>query len=291
MLATFALVAAYHIARHLACRHRSPPCALSAASDNWFVAAREGSVEILEQCLAEGMDVNSKSAAASGSTALHLSASFGHADAVKTLIDADADLDAVAKSGGTTALHSAAFGNRFAIVDLLIDGGADVNAEQADGSTALLEAAAAGHVSVVERLIEAKANPDLGATALPLPTAALKNHTDILTLLLNGGADPNAEEADGSTALLKAAYSGNVVAINLLLAAGADPQPSRDGLTALHYAAIEGHHAAVKALIAGGADVKAEDEGGNTPLRYVLVASEPAKIAHSLLQAGAEFEV
>ena len=262
----------------------------SQSSDSFFVAARENDADTLKQLLEQDdIDLNAKSVAAQGSTALHLAASFGSLDALEVLVDAGANLES--QVNGARPLHLAAFKNENSIVERLLEAGADANAEQEDGSTALLEASAAGHALIVESLLKANADPNRGTVALPLPSAALKNHTEVVELLLRGGADPNAVETDGATALLKAAAAGNVRCVELLLEADANADVSLNGLSALHYAAIEGHLAVVKALIAAGADVTVEDEGGNTPLRYVLAASETAKIAHALLQAGAAFEV
>lgn len=262
----------------------------SQSSDSFFVAARENDADTLKQLLEQDdIDLNAKSVAAQGSTALHLAASFGSLDALEVLVDAGANLES--QVNGARPLHLAAFKNENSIVKRLLEAGADANAEQEDGSTALLEASAAGHALIVDSLLKANADPNRGTVALPLPSAALKNHTEVVELLLRGGADPNALETDGATALLKAAAAGNVRCVELLLEADANADVSLNGLSALHYAAIEGHLDVVKALIAAGADVTVEDEGGNTPLRYVLAASEPAKIAHALLQAGAAFEV
>jgi ankyrin repeat protein len=273
------------------CTSRAPLASAIMAQDAFFVAARENDAESLQRLLGEAdFDVNAQSSAAQGSTALHLAASFGSADALDALLAAGADIEVEVK-GGARPLHLAAFNNRAYIVQRLLAAGADANAAQEDGSTALLEASAAGHAQIVQLLIEAGADPNRGTAVLPLPSAALKNHSDCVQILLDGGADANAAEADGATALLKAAASGNLRCVEQLLAADANPDTSRDGLSALHYASIGSHGAIVKALLAAGADVTVEDEGGNTPLRYVLAASEPAKIAHTLLQAGAAFEI
>ena len=57
-------------------------------------------------------------------------------------------------------------------------------------------------------------------------------------LLLSLGADPNAAtRSGGATALQRAAYTGHVAVVRLLLAAGAAPaQQDGDGQTALHKA-------------------------------------------------------
>ena len=262
---------------------------MSARTPNqWFVAARKGDVDMLEELLSEGTDVNCASFAAKGSTALHLAASFGRIEAARLLIEKGANVKAAA--AGISVLHAAAFKNQTSIVQMLLDAGADPDVEQAqDGSTALLEAAAMGNTAVARALLAAGADPNKGVSAMPLHSAAYKGHADVVELLLAEGADVNASEEDGGTALLKAAAAGNEPSIALLLAAGADANTARASVSALHYAAYGGHMGSVQALLDAGADPTCEDEGGNSALSYALMQSDHARCSHALLKAGAPF--
>src|SRR5450759_4165705 len=74
--------------------------------------------------------------------------------------------------------------------------------------------------------------------------------------LLAHGADVNARDAKGATALMYAAIYGDVEFVNLLLDKGADPNASNDlGINALMWAA--GDLAKVRTLVAHGASVNA----------------------------------
>jgi len=54
-----------------------------------------------------------------------------------------------------------------------------------------------------------------------------------------------------------------------LLAAGAEVEAKNNkGVTALMFAAIGGHAAAIAALLAAGAEVEAKDNGGLTALKF-----------------------
>jgi uncharacterized protein len=112
-----------------------------------------------------------------GFTPLQLAAYFGAPAAAAELIDAGADLDAVAQNPmRIQPLHAAAAGRHANVAALLIDAGADVNAKQSHGWTPLHSAAANGDDDLVARLVAAGADPaatnDDGKTAADVATAS-----------------------------------------------------------------------------------------------------------------------
>ncbi len=178
-------------------------------------------------------------------------------------------------SGGMTPLLYAAREGRIQASRALLDGGADVNERSADKSTPLLVATINGHFDTAMFLLERGANPNLGsgagATALygavnvqwapkvfyPQPSTRLEknSHIDLMKALLDRGADPNAKllkdlwytgynggggslAAAGATAFWRAAHSGDVDAMRLLVSRGANPgMTSANGVTPLLMAA------------------------------------------------------
>ena len=58
-------------------------------------------------------------------------------------------------------------------------------------------------------------------------------------------------------------------------------------MTALHYAAYGGFDEAVEMLLAAGADPAAEDADGASPLQYALSQSGHARAADALLRSSA----
>ena len=87
--------------------------------------------------------------------------------------------------------------------------------------------------------------------------------------LISTGADVNAKNKWGETALMLAAQHGRAEAVKILIEAKADMNAkSESGYTALMLAAMNGRTEAVKALIEAKADVSAKDKGGHTALMF-----------------------
>lgn len=83
--------------------------------------------------------------------------------------------------------------------------------------------------------------------------------------LLACGANINAVDDEGKTALMLAAEKGQVGTVNALLAAGADVNATDDdGDTALMHAADEGNNAVVRLLLDAGADINIRNKEGET---------------------------
>src|SRR5262245_42777216 len=77
------------------------------------------------------------------------------------------------------------------------------------------------------------------------------------------GADPNAADADGSTALHWAIENGDAELTQALLAAGARARvANRHGIAPLHLAAAGGNATIVQRLISAGADANGTTPGG-----------------------------
>jgi ankyrin repeat protein len=70
-----------------------------------------------------------------------------------------------------------------------------------------------------------------------LHDASEGGHAELVTLLVESGADARALKADGRTALRNGAMSGRVAVVEALLALGADPLTrTAEGLTAVDMA-------------------------------------------------------
>lgn len=133
----------------------------------------------------------------------------------------------------------------------------------------------------------AKAADNRGVTALH--QAASVGDLEIVKLLLNTGADPNALDiTSGETTLHPAARKGDAAIIKALIAKGAKVNARNGGgSTPLHYAAQGGSVPAIEALAAAGANMSVGDNRKQTPLAYARASGQRAAAA-ALLKRGAK---
>lgn len=132
----------------------------------------------------------------------------------------------------------------------------------------------------------------------PLDIAASHGNTQIITLLLEKGANINAEYAH-QTPLFLAAMYGQENAVKLLLEKGANTEiKDNDGETALHRAAVICSKNIVTLLLTHNANVNATTKSGATPLAYVAYSNlgndkteNLVKIAELLLTHGTDIEI
>jgi uncharacterized protein len=223
-------------------------------------------------------------------------------------------------SGGFTPLLYAVRRGCLDCAKLLVAGGADVNLTDPEGVSPLLLATLNFHFDISAFLVQHGADVNkwdlwgrspiyeaVDMNTLPVggradrPTTSKTTGLQLIDLLLKAGANPNLQlklfppyrslrddrGADGllsvgTTPLLRAAKAGDIPAMRLLLAHGANPSlPTASGITPLMAAAgnasvgldTRGRYKteaqsieAVKVLLAAGADINARDNNGQTAL-------------------------
>ena len=119
--------------------------------------------------------------------------------------------------------------------------------------------------------------------------AAQRRDIDGVRTLLRSGADVNAAQGDGMTALHWASLNADLETMNVLLAAGATTEAlTRVGAyTPLHLASGRGHAAAVERLLKAGSRVAALTSTGVQAL-HLAAQSGSAPTVTALLDAGAD---
>lgn len=116
--------------------------------------------------------------------------------------------------------------------------------------------------------------------------AARNGQTEIVRLLLDGGANVNAITKDGFTALVHAIDNGHQETAHLLLERGADPNLVEDNCSpAVSLAAGHGFTSLVKAILDCGGDVNSLDNWGHDALCNA-VAKNQAEVLELLLKRG-----
>jgi ankyrin repeat protein len=215
---------------------------------------------MIDVLLKAGADANA--ANPHGETPLMAAARSGKIDAVRTLLDRGAHVNAQETWRGQTALMWAAAEGHVPVVELLVSRGADLHARSNGGFSPLLFAAREGRLGSVDTLLRAGANikdalplrrpgPNMTEAAPPTPNAGLdalllaveNAHYEVAALLLDRGANPNLAPK-GWTALHQISWVRKTG-----VAGSNNPAPQGSGnLDALAF---------VRKLVAHGADLDA----------------------------------
>jgi ankyrin repeat protein len=313
-------------------------------------AAQSGDLDALRT----GLDANPEYIDALGggfekATALHLAVLRNQHAAIRLLIERGADLNRRDFPDNAAPLHFAAVHGDMETIRLLVEAGADVDGNGDDHGVGVLGWATCfgelrqevagyllGHGAklnlwtaiALDRADELRAMVAEDRSLLsarmtrnqhrctPLHHAVKKNRPRIVQLLLELGADPNARDATGATALTTASEVGaDAGIVAALSAAGLKPDlltlvnmgrygeaeamlrddPSRIGpdgtdTIALHVAVSRRNLATIRWLLAHGIDVNAKRPMWNLnhAALHMTVESGAIEIARLLLDAGAD---
>lgn len=247
----------------------------------------------------------------SGESPLLITSKNGCLSSVQMLIKSKANLEE-RTNYGVTALTAAVWYNYSKVAEELIHAKAEVNVrEDVQKNTPLMVAALKGNITILNLLIENKANlfdenivrwtplaaamdSNNSACIHAIVTAMLKEkdsiskiqrnltlpnisfNSSILKILIDGKVDINQLGPNGGTLLMQAVVNRNMTSIESLINSKADVNAKGKGIvTALFLAATQGFEKEAKYLITRGADVNADCSG---ELLHVLCGEYCAKL-------------
>lgn len=250
-----------------------PTTALSPQQRLFRVVAAGDRRAAQELVMSDEVDLEAADDDEYGDTALHLAVRHLHREIVDLLVFQGADLNAQNRLRHSP-LHVAAAAGAFEIVVALIEAGADVDA-LAHVDRPLQLAVRSGHVKVVTHLIEHGASlSDSGGrgSGSLLHDACAGRSTEVLELLLDRGGDTEVVDIRGDTPLKVACAVGWADGANVLVVRGADvsAEHAQTGQTALHVAASTNNVKVVRWLLGRGARRQQKDKLGQTPLDLAL---------------------
>jgi Ankyrin repeats (3 copies)/Ankyrin repeats (many copies) len=226
-----------------------------------------------------------------GATALYLAASCGFSWLAKRFIATQAeDVNALSDSdwGDRTPLHGAYRGH-LAASGVLYNQGVEVKREMEDESRM---ARHEGHLEVMRLLLEHGADIDAQDRddEAVLHLASEHGEVEVVQLLLQHNVKINAEGMAKWTPLHNASRFGHISATRLLLKYGADVNArGRYDNTALILASMSGHLEVVRLLLGHKADVHIQGELSHTAC-YWATQRGHHEITKLLLEHGAEGE-
>ena len=203
------------------------------------------------------------------------------------------DINAVGKDG-LTRLHHAAIDGETHLIETLVRQGANLEARDSyGGNTPLHLAAEHGHTSTVVALIKARANleaQDEYCGYTPLHWAVVTNQIETVMELTKQGAKIEAQDQRGKTALLLAAYSGNMDIALMLIKGGANREAQdRNGWTLLHQAIVTNKTEVALTLIKEVGNLEVTDKVRMTPL-HMAASHFNKEVSIALIKEGANIQ-
>lgn len=187
---------------------------------------------------------------------------------------------------GNTPLHSAVRWNALNAAQSIISLGFDVNAQNLSGKTALSDTCRSDKKEMANLLIENGANvnaTDVTGRTILIDAVQAMNE-EMIKLLLSKGANPHLQEISGKNAYHEAALTGSVKIITLIRNAGGNPL-SRDSYGNSPFSIVlRANEQIVKAVL--GNNITTVDSDGNNPIHIAVEKKVSAKQLTMLINMG-----
>lgn len=213
-----------------------------------YAATQASCFESAKMLLKNNADCNI-SAGPNSESPLSLAASENQIDFVQLYLSNGGDVNLIMDNGSTTLVQAM---NKIVspkLVELLLTSGGDANAKTGEGTTALFQAIQANRVDLMTVLLDHGANPNLPGPKHPLWPSTYK--PKCLALLLARGAD--TKKTPGVMEL--ASSLKKLDSIKILIEAGVSPNLRKDGVyTPLCSAIRDDSREIVTYLLENGAD-------------------------------------
>ncbi|KPU78441.1 uncharacterized protein Dana_GF10397, isoform C [Drosophila ananassae] len=262
------------------------------------IAAHEGILPMVSLLLEFGADVGLTNS--QGCTPLILAAMRGHCDVVRPLVAAGSSLGQLDITQRCALVHAARMGHLSVVKYLLAcDWTPRPHSQDVTRAVALQQAligsAAQAHCKILEDLLDLNESEfDLDVNGmepssgeLALTAAARHGCVDVVGILLSRGAQIDARNRQGYSALWLAVKEGHWSVVEQLLQRGAllDEPLGQARKTPLMIAAEEGHLELLELLLARGASLEAQDHEGFTALSWACLRGHLAA-AKTLIENG-----
>ncbi|XP_014288924.1 putative ankyrin repeat protein RF_0381 [Halyomorpha halys] len=246
----------------------------------FFIAANQNNVnifEILNSIKGPKYDIIS-STNDFGDTLMHVAASKGFMESVKTLYFLGIPVNAI-NNFGESVLYKAVESQNVKLINFLIENKADITIPTIKGDTIMHLAASLGNLEIVKYLSSKKVRSPVhvrnaqGET--PVYKAAISGNSEVLKYLVGNGGDL-LSHTEGMTMLHDAAAEGNERAVTCLIDSGmsVDVLGFWD-VTPLHLAISNGHRRIVEKLLENGANANSKTKNLWTPLHRAVLIDDP----------------